>query len=128
MFISEALAQGTGGGGGSDPLIGFLPIVLIFVVFWFLLIRPQQKRMKEHKAKVSDMARGDTVVTGGGIIGKITKIVSDTEAQVEIAEGIRVKVLRSSVQDVVKPGGSVKDEEPPAKKGKKAEKPANDEK
>lgn len=125
MFISEALAQG-GGGGGSDPLIGFLPIVLIFVVFWFLLIRPQQKRMKEHKLKVAEMARGDTVVTGGGIIGKITKIISDQEAQVEIADGIRVKVLRSSVQDVVKPGGTVKDEEAPAKKGKKG-KAANDE-
>ncbi len=122
MFISEALAQGAGGSGGSDPLIGFLPIILIFVVFWFLLIRPQQKRMKELRAKVESMARGDVVVTGGGIIGKVIKIVSDTEAQIEIAEGVRIKVLRSAVQDVVKPGGTVKDDDAVVKKAGKADK------
>jgi len=106
MFGSSAFAQAAGGGaggaaGGGDFITGILPLVLIFVVFYFLLIRPQQKRMKDHKAKVSAMRRGDRVVTGGGIIGVITKVVSDTEVQVEIAEGVKVKVARSTISDVI---------------------------
>jgi preprotein translocase subunit YajC len=79
MFVSEALAQSAGGGGagGFGGLGGLLPIVLIFVVFWFLLIRPQQKRMKEHKAMIAALKRGDKVVTGGGIIGTVTKVIDD---------------------------------------------------
>lgn len=105
MFGSPAFAQAAGGGGGTagggDFITSILPLVLIFVVFYFLLIRPQQKRMKDHKNKVSAMRRGDRVVTGGGIIGVITKVTSDTEVQVEIAEGVKVKVARSTISDVI---------------------------
>lgn len=102
MFISEAFAQsGNGGGaGGFGGLGGLLPIILIFVVFWFLLIRPQQKRMKEHKAMVAALKRGDKVVTGGGIIGTVTKVIDDSEVQVEIAKDVRVRVSRATIQAV----------------------------
>jgi len=103
MFISDAFAQSGGGGGagGFGGLGGLLPIVLIFVVFWFLLIRPQQKRMKEHKALIASLKRGDKVVTGGGIIGTVTKVIDDSEVQVEIAKDVRVRVSRATIQAVV---------------------------
>ncbi|MGH6928603.1 MAG: preprotein translocase subunit YajC [Dongiaceae bacterium] len=85
--------------GGFD-LISFLPIIGIFVVFYFLLIRPQQKKMKEHKSMIASVRRGDRVVTGGGIFGLVTKVLSDSEIQVEIAEGVRVKVLKSTIADI----------------------------
>jgi len=85
-------------------LLQLLPLVLIFVVFYFLLIRPQQQKMKDHKAMIAAVRRGDRVVTGGGIIGLVTKVPSETELQVEIADGVRVRVLRSSITDVVKTG------------------------
>jgi preprotein translocase subunit YajC len=79
----------------------FLPLVLIFVVFYFLLIRPQQKRAKEHKTMLSALRRGDRVVTGGGIIGTVAKVVGDDEVAVDIAEGTRVRVLRSTITTVL---------------------------
>lgn len=85
-------------GGGLGTL--FLMVAMI-AIFYFFLIRPQQKRAKEHRALVEGLRRGDTVVTSGGIIGKITKIVSDTEAQVEIAEGVRVRILKHTVSNVL---------------------------
>jgi preprotein translocase subunit YajC len=100
MFISPAYAQAAGGGGG-DPFMTFLPIILIFVVFYFLLIRPQQKKVKQHRAMVSALRRGDKVVTAGGLIGTVTKIISDTEAQVELAEGVRVRVVRHTISEVL---------------------------
>jgi len=101
MFVSPAFAQAAGGGGPESFLTGIMPIVLIFAVFYFLLIRPQQKRVKEHKRKVEAVRRGDRVVTGGGIIGTITKVTSDTELQIEIAEGVKVKVARQTLSDVL---------------------------
>jgi preprotein translocase subunit YajC len=101
MFISPAYAQAAGGGGGGEMLTGLLPIVLIFVVFWFLLIRPQQKRMKEHKALIANLRRGDKVVTGGGIIGTVTKVVDDGELEVEIAPEVKVRVARGTVTEVL---------------------------
>ncbi len=104
-LIPAAYAQDAGG-AASDGTGGFimsvLPLLLIFVVFWFLLIRPQQKRMKEHTAKVGAAQRGDTVVTGGGIVGKIVKI-EDEYAHVELAKGMTVKVVRATLSDVVSP-------------------------
>lgn len=100
MFISEAFAQAGGEAGTGEFLISLLPLVLIFVVFYFLLIRPQQKRMKEHKEMLVALRRGDRVVTGGGIIGQVVK-VADDEATVEIGEGMRVKVIRSTIQSVL---------------------------
>ena len=117
MFISPAYAQAAGG-GGSDPFMTFLPIILIFVVFYFLLIRPQQKKVKQHREMVSALRRGDKVVTAGGLIGTVTKIISDTEAQVELAEGVRVRVMRHTISDVLSRT------EPAGKDGAPA--PAND--
>ncbi|PWC32414.1 preprotein translocase subunit YajC [Azospirillum sp. TSO35-2] len=102
MFVSTAYAQTAApAGGGSDMLVQFLPLVLIFVVFYFLLIRPQQKKMKEHKTMLSAIRRGDRVVTGGGIIGIVTKVGADDEITVEIAENVRVRCLRSTVNLVL---------------------------
>jgi preprotein translocase subunit YajC len=100
MFVSTAYAQAADGGAAAG-LMSFLPLILIFVVFYFLLIRPQQKKLKEHKSMLEALRRGDRVVTGGGIIGTITKVGPDDELVVEIAEGVRVRVLRSTVNMVL---------------------------
>ncbi len=100
MLIAPAFAQDAGGGGG-DILTSLLPLVLIFVVFYFLLIRPQQKRAKEHRNMVGNLRRGDRVVTGGGFVGQVTKVLNDNEVQVEIAEGVRAKVVRSTITTVL---------------------------
>jgi preprotein translocase subunit YajC len=101
MFISPAYAQAAGApAGGAFDFISLLPIIGIFVVFYFLLIRPQQKKMKEHKAMIGSVRRGDRVVTGGGIYGLVTKVRGDNEVEVEIAEGVRVKVLKSTIADI----------------------------
>ena len=99
MFISPAFAQN--GAAGGDTLISLLPLVLIFVVFYFLLIRPQQKKVKQHRAMVEAVRRGDRVVTNGGLIGTVTKVVNDNEVQVQIADGVRVRVMRQMIQDVL---------------------------
>jgi preprotein translocase subunit YajC len=98
MFITPAYAQGF-----ADPqaMMQFLPLVLIFVVFYFLLIRPQQKRAKEHKTMLTTLRRGDRVVTGGGIIGTVAKVVGDDEVAVDISEGTRVRVVRSTITSVL---------------------------
>ncbi|HYD29694.1 MAG TPA: preprotein translocase subunit YajC [Azospirillaceae bacterium] len=103
MFISTAYAQAASGTApaGLDQLMQFAPLVLIFVVFYFLLIRPQQKRMKEHKALLESLRRGDRVVTGGGIIGTVTKVGTDDEIQVEIADGVKVRVLRGTITQIL---------------------------
>jgi preprotein translocase subunit YajC len=98
--ITPAYAQAAG--DAADPLRSFLvPMVLIFVVFWFLMIRPQQKKQKEHREMLSQLRRGDQIVTSGGIIGKVTKVISDTELQVEIADEVRVRVARGMVTEVL---------------------------
>lgn len=101
MFISPAYAQGLGFGGSSDALVQFLPIVLILVVFYFLVMRPQSQKAKDHKAMLAALRRGDRVVTGGGIIGTVAKVVNDDEVLVDIADGTRVRVLRSTIGSVV---------------------------
>lgn len=102
MFVSPAYAQAAGSAGGfAAGVEGFLPLILIFVVFYFLMIRPQQKRMKVHKEMLSALRRGDRVVLGSGIMGQVSKVTSDTEVLVEIAEGVKVRVVRSSIQEVV---------------------------
>ena len=98
MIISPAYAQASGVTDGGFATL--LPLVLIFVVFYFLLIRPQQKRAKNHRNMLAAVVRGDKVVTGGGIIGTVTKVVNDEELAVEIAEGIKVKVQRGLVASV----------------------------
>jgi len=122
MFISAAFAQGAADAApGGFGLVQLAPLVLIFVVFYFLLIRPQQKKMKAHRNMVSALRRGDRVVTAGGIIGLVTKVLSDTELQVEIAEGVRVRVTRASVTDLVAktepaPANDAEDEDKAEKK------------
>ena len=101
MLISTAYAQGLGFLDSQGALVQFLPLVLIFVVFYFLLIRPQQKKAKDQRAMLDALRRGDRVVTGGGIIGSISRVVSAEEVQVEIAEGVRVRVLRSTISNVL---------------------------
>jgi len=98
MFVSPAWAQGAGG-GGLDGLGGLLPLVLIFVVFYFLLIRPQQKKAKVHRETLSNLRRGDKVVTNGGLVGTITRVPNDTELMVEIADGVKVRVLRGMIAE-----------------------------
>ena len=104
FFISDAYAQG--GAGGGAPFGDILFLVLLFAVFYFLLIRPQQKRAKEHKKMVEAVAKGDEVVTNGGILGKVIE-VGDTFLTVTIAEGVDVKLQRSSVAATV-PKGTIK--------------------
>jgi preprotein translocase subunit YajC len=102
MLVSPAFAQAAGPAGGiAGGIESFLPLVLIFVVFYFLMIRPQQKRAKMHKEMLGQLRRGDRVLTSGGIIGTVNKVVDDKEVVVEIAEGVRVRVLRTTIQDIV---------------------------
>ncbi len=101
MFASPAYAQAAG--GGADPLTGFLiPMVLIFGIMYFLMIRPQQKKIKEHQAMVAALRRGDQVITQGGVIGKVTRVKDDAnEIEVEISEGVKIRVIRSTISQVL---------------------------
>jgi preprotein translocase subunit YajC len=108
MFITPAFAQGLG--GNSDMFMSLLPFVAIFVIMYFLILRPQQKKVKQHQELVKNVRRGDTVVTSGGLGGKITKVVDDDQIEVEIADGVRVRQLRQMISDVRAKGEPVKDE------------------
>mgnify|MGYP003626899678 CR=1 FL=1 len=100
MFEGTAYAAtGAAGGGIGYTLMQFAPFLLIFVVFYFLLIRPQQKRMKEHRAMIAAVTRGDEVVTQGGVVGKVTK-VTETEATVEIAKDVKIQVIKATLAEV----------------------------
>ena len=101
MFESPAFAQaaGSGAGGGAGFLVSMAPLLFIFVIFYFLLIRPQQRRMKQHQEMIGGVKRNDTAITSGGLIGKVTK-VDENEIELEIAQGVRVKVVKSMLQDV----------------------------
>ena len=104
MFISEAFAQTTGAAGGAEnSLMSLLPLVLMFVVLYFIMIRPQMKRQKEAKAMIDALAKGDEVVTTGGLIGKITKI-GETILNVEVAGGVELQLQRSAVVQVLPKG------------------------
>jgi preprotein translocase subunit YajC len=107
-LITPAFAQGSLAPGG-DMILQFVPFVLIFVIMWFLIIRPQQRRVKEHREMVNNVRRGDTVVTTGGIIGKVTRAAEDApELEVEIAEGVKVKLVRGMIAEVRTKGEPVK--------------------
>lgn len=109
MFITEAYAQAPAAGSGSF-LIQLLPFVMILGIMYFLIIRPQQKRLKDHREMIASIKRGDTVVTAGGMVGKVTKVLSDAELQVELAEGVRFRVVRSTISEV-RTRGDVRDVE-----------------
>ena len=99
MFITPAYAQAAAGGDTNSMLMSLLPFALIFVIMYFLILRPQQKKAKDHAELVKNIRRGDTVVTSGGIIGKVAK-VEDNELQIEIADGVRIKVLRGTISEI----------------------------
>ena len=107
-MITPAFAQGTSAAGGVDMIIQLVPFILIFVIMWFLIIRPQQRRTKEHQVLIKNIRRGDTVVTAGGIVGRVAKVSDDAEVDVEIADGVRVKVVRSMISEVRTKGEPVK--------------------
>lgn len=109
LFISDALAEGAAAGASAatDPLISLLPLVLFAVVFYFLLIRPQAKRQKAHKRMIESLGKGDEIVTAGGIAGRISDL-GDNFIQLEVADGVQVKIRRVAVESVL-PRGSLKD-------------------
>jgi len=98
MFVSPAYAQAAGGAGG---ITSFIPLILIFAIMYFLMIRPQQKKMKEHRAMVADLRKGDQIVTAGGLLGKVTKVGTDNEVEIQIATGVKVKVVQNTIQTVL---------------------------
>lgn len=110
MLIAPAYAQTQGAAAGGSILDLFLPLIIIIAIFYFLMIRPQQKRLKQHREMVDNVRRGDTVVTSGGLIGKVAR-VSDDEVQVDLAEGVRVRVVKSTLSDVRSKGEPAKADE-----------------
>jgi len=104
FFISDAMAQSDAGGG--DPIMSFLPLIILFVIFYFLLIRPQQKKAKEHKSMVASIKKGDEIVTTGGLLGKITE-VSENYLSCKIADKVEVK-LQTNAITMVLPKGTIK--------------------
>jgi preprotein translocase subunit YajC len=111
MLITEAFAQTTGGAeSGTNLLIQFAPIVLIFVIMYFLILRPQRQRQRQHQEMIANVRRGDTEVTSGGLIGKVAK-VEETEIIVELAENMRVRVVKGTLSEVRAKGEPVKDKE-----------------
>jgi preprotein translocase subunit YajC len=113
MFITPAFAQGMPsflGGDSGNMIVQFMPLILIIVIMYFLVLRPQQQRMKRHQEMVKALRRGDTVVSNGGLVGKVTKVVDDEQVEVEIADGVRVRQMRSMVSEVRSKGEPVKDD------------------
>ena len=126
MLISPAYAQA--GGDPTGGLMSLLPLVLIFVVFYFILIRPQQKKAKEHRLMLGDLKRGDRVVTGGGVIASVIRVAPDNdEVIVEIAKDVRVKIVKGTIQTVLRePGEAPKQDNEPKGKGEKGAEKAAD--
>ena len=115
MFITPAFAQGGGlgglfGGDSAGVLTSIMPLILIFVIMYFLILRPQQQKVKQHQTMVKALRRGDTVITSGGLVAKVTKVVDDDQIEVEIADGVRVRQMRSMVSDVRSKGEPVRDD------------------
>ena len=104
MFITPAFAQTATAGpsGGSDFIVQVLPLLLIFVVFYFLILRPQNKKMKDHKAKIEAVKKGDSVITGGGLVGKVVK-VEEAFVEIELAQGVKVRAVKSTLTDIIDP-------------------------
>ena len=120
MFITPAFAQGVGGlfggaGGDGGMLMSLLPFVLIFVIMYFLILRPQQKKVKDHAELVKNIRRGDTVVTSGGLVGKVTKVVDDDQIEFEISDGVRVRQMRQMISGVRAKGEPAKEKAETAK-------------
>jgi preprotein translocase subunit YajC len=111
MFITPAFAQGGSLLGGDSPLTSFMiPLIAMFAIMYFLILRPQQKRQKQHQEMIKNVRKGDTVVTSGGMVGKVTKVVDDDQVEVEVADGVRIRQMRSMLADVRAKGEPVKQE------------------
>ena len=110
MLITPAFAQAAGAGDTNSMVMSLLPFALIFVILYFLILRPQQKRVKQHAEMVKNIRRGDTVVTSGGLVGKVTKVIDDDQVEVEVAADVRVRQMRSMIADVRAKGEPVKEE------------------
>jgi preprotein translocase subunit YajC len=101
-MLMQAAPAGGQSGGAMGVIFGIVPWLAIFVIFYMLMIRPQQQRVKQHQAAINAVKKGDEVVTGGGIRGKVTK-VSDEEAEIEIAQGVKIRVVKSTISQVLTP-------------------------
>lgn len=113
MFVTQAFAQAAGGAapGGMDMIIQFVPFIFVFAIMWFLMIRPQRQKAKQHQELIKNVRRGDTIVMTGGLIGKIAKVVDDSELLLEVGDNVRVRVSRGSIADVRAKGEPVKEGE-----------------
>jgi len=110
MLITPAFAQAAAGGDTNSMLISLLPFALIFVIMYFLILRPQQRKVKDHAELVKNIRRGDTIVTSGGLVGKVTKVVDDDQIEFEISDGVRVRQMRQTSSGVRSKGEPAKDE------------------
>ena len=110
MLITPAYAQAAAGGDANSMLMSLLPFALIFVIMYFLILRPQQKRVKDHAEMVKNLRRGDTIVTSGGLVGKVTKVVDDDQVEMEISDGVRIRQMRQMISAVRTKGEPAKDE------------------
>ena len=115
MLITPAFAQAAAGGDTNSMLMSLLPFALIFVIMYFLILRPQQKKVKDHAELVKNIRRGDTVVTSGGLVGKVTKVVDDDQIEFEISDGVRVRQMRQMISGVRAKGEPAKEKAEPAK-------------
>ena len=110
MLITPAFAQAAGAAGDTNSmLMSLLPFALIFVIMYFLILRPQQKKLKDHQELVKNIRRGDTVITNGGLVGKVTKVVDDDQIEVEISDGVRIRQMRAMITGVRAKGEPAKD-------------------
>ena len=103
--LLDTLAAAATGAGTAPGWTGFIPFIGMFLILWFFILRPQMKKQKEHQSKVAGLKKGDQVLTGGGLVGKVLK-VDDTYAELELGPNVKVKALKSTIADVVPPGGS----------------------
>ncbi len=111
MLITPAFAQAAAAGGDANSmLMSLLPFALIFVIMYFLILKPQQKKLKDHADLVKNIRRGDTIITNGGLVGKVTKVVDDDQVEVEIADGVRIRQMRQMVSAVRTKGEPAKDD------------------
>jgi len=127
MFVTPAFAQAAAAGGDTNSmLMSLLPFALIFVIMYFLILRPQQKKVKEHAELVKNIRRGDTIITSGGLVGKVTKVVDDDQIEFEVADGVRVRQMRQMISGVRAKGEPVKDKEKSKDASKDASKDTKD--
>lgn len=111
MLITPAFAQAAGAAGDTNSmLMSLLPFALIFVIMYFLILKPQQKKLKDHQELVKNIRRGDTVVTSGGLVGKVTKVVDDDQIEMEISDGVKIRQMRQMVSGVRTKGEPAKDD------------------